>query len=179
MRNFARQEFFLDGLGFGDLPLLFLQMKQGFFSRPGFFLGAAAQFAALASQADLLAEDFQKPRVGPGLLHKVAYAKLHGFHGEAHGGPAGHRDDRRSVLDFPQTAEHIQSFAAGGGVARIVEIDEENIELLAAYRRQQVRRRIDGFDAVAVPFEQQAQRVEHVLLVVSNQNSRLHGFASR
>ena len=79
LRNLARQKLFLDGLGLGDLTLLLLQMKQCLFPCPGLFLGAPARFAALAPQADLLGKDFQQSRVGPRLLHKVAYTELHRF----------------------------------------------------------------------------------------------------
>jgi hypothetical protein len=102
---------------------------------------------------------------------------LHGFHRQAHGGPSGHGHDRRCIRDFFQPAEHIQAFAARRGVARIVQIDEQNVELLARHRCQQVRGRIHGLNAVAMPLEQEAQRIEYVLLVIGDEYSRLHVFA--
>jgi len=124
LRNFARQKFFLDGPGFGDLAFLLLQMKQGLFARPGLLRGEAPRFAALAPQADLFGENLQQPGVGPGLLHKVAHAELHRFDSQAHGGPSGHGYDRRRIRDFLQPTEHVQAFTAGRGVTRIVQIDE-------------------------------------------------------
>ena len=177
LRNFARQKFFLNRFGFCDLPFLLLKMEDGFLPRPEFFQRPQARFAALAAQADLLLENFQQPRVGPRLLDKVAHAVLHGFHGQAHGGPSGHGHHRRSIFDLPQPAEHIQTFASGRRVARVVQINEKNIEFAARHRRQQVRRRIHRFDAVAVPLEQQPQRVQNVLLVVSDEDAGLHQLA--
>ena len=123
-----------------------------------------------------LGEDFEQPRVGPGLLHKVAHAELHRFDGQAHRGPSGHGHDRRSVLDFLEPGEKVQAFAAGRGVARIVQVNEENVELLAAHSSQQLRRGIHRFNAIAMPFEQEAQRIKYVLLVIGNENSRLQVF---
>ncbi len=76
-------------------------MEQGFLLR-FFLLGfPGPQLAAFPSQADLFLKDFKKPRIRPGLLHEVAHAVLHRFHGQSHSGPSGHGHYRRSVLDLP------------------------------------------------------------------------------
>ena len=59
---------------------------------------------------------------------------------------------------------------ARGGVARVVEVHQDQIEDLGAHGGEQRFRRIHGNGLPPLPFQQQPQRFQHVRLIVADQH---------
>src|SRR5690606_34962631 len=64
-----------------------------------------------------------------------------------------------------------QAFLARGSVARVVEVDQRGVETTALQQRQRLGRRGGGLAGKAFGLEQQAQRLQHVRLVVRDQHA--------
>ena len=73
-----------------------------------------------------------------------------------------------------ELAEKVQSFAAGRGISRVVEVHQEQIELplLQGLGRTGCGRG-HGFRGVSVALQEQAERFQDVGLVIGNQDSPL------
>ncbi len=129
-----------------------MKLRRDHLLRLIFLHSQARGFAAFAAQGNLLAQHFQQLRIGPGLLHKICDAALHGFDSDANGGPPGHHNNRGHTVDGFQARKQIQALAAGSCVARVIQVHEQKIVFAASERFQQIRRRGDGLGGVAVPF---------------------------
>jgi hypothetical protein len=121
-------------------------------------------------------QDLQQPCVGPGFFHEISHAALHGLDGQPDGSPAGHHNDRRQVFVLLQQGEQVQTFLAGGGIAGIVQIHQQEIEFIVGKCFQQIRSRGHALGRITVAFQQQAQGVENILLVIGNEDAVLHRF---
>jgi len=172
LRNLLREQALLDGARFTDLPVLFMV-------RAVFASSAQGRFAAIAAEGDLLLQDFEELGVGPRLFDEIADTALHGFDGDADRGPAGHHDDGRDVRERPEMGEQIETFAAGSGVARVVQVHEQQIEFAKGDDFEKLGRGADSLGGVAVAFEQERESTLHVGLVVGDQDARLHAFTFR
>ena len=93
------------------------------------FCFEALAFAQRAAQFDLGAEDGGEAGVVPGLLDEVAGAAAHGFDGQVHAAPGGHDDDRKRAIEGLDAVEQVEPFLAGGGVARVVEVHQDGVEV--------------------------------------------------
>ena len=70
----------------------------------------------------------------PSLVEEAVFgfeagAVAHGFDSEFNGAPGGHDNDRERRVDARKLREEVEAFLAGGGIASVVEIHEEAIEL--------------------------------------------------
>ena len=146
-------------------------MMDGLFPGLPLLIRPPPRFTALPAQGDLFFQDFHQPRVAPGLLHEIAYAVLHGRDRQTYGGPSGHGYHRGSIRHLLQVTEHIQTFPAGRSIARVIQVHEEKIELAFRQGREQVRWGAHGFKDISVRLEKQLQSIQHVLLIVGNENS--------
>ena len=63
-------------------------------------------------------------------------------------------------------------FLARGGVARVVQVDQRDVEVAGLDRGQHAGRRRGGLDVAALALEQQAQRLEDVGLIVRDEDAR-------
>ena len=106
------------GGGFGDEVWCALGAEETVFGLQA--LGATLEL----EEFDLSAEDGEEARVLPGLLDEVAGAAAHGFDGEVEVGPGGHDDDGEMGVALADGGDEVEAFAAGGGVAGVVEVDE-------------------------------------------------------
>ena len=78
-----------------------------------------------------------------------------------------------SVLSMARIrVQQIQAFLAGGGVAGVVEVDEDDVEVAGLQRRDDACRRRRRLDPESLGLQQQPQRFEDVRLVVGDQNAR-------
>ena len=127
----------------------------------------------------LLANGCHNAVVVPGLLNEVAGAASHGLHGKIDIAPGGHHDHRRGVALRVQAGQQIEAFFAGGRVARVVEIGQDEVERFGARGSQQVARRFYGDGLPALSFEQQAHGFEYVHLIVTNQDPEGLGLGRR
>ena len=132
--------------------------------------------AQRAAQLDLRLEDGRQPRVVPRLLDEVARAAAHGFHRQLHAAPGRHHDHRQRGVQRLDAVEQVQPFLPAGGVARVVQVHQDRVEIARFHRVDHGRGRIHGFGLVAFALHQEAQRFEHIRLVVGDQDARRAGF---
>ncbi len=123
------------------------------------------------AQLDLSAQDGDQPRVFPGLLDEVARAPPHGFDRQLDAAPRRHHHYGQGVVQGLKARQQVQPLFAGRGVASVVEVHEQTIEVPGLNRREHRRRRGDSLDLVSLSLEQQAQRFQHVTLVICDQDS--------
>src|SRR5262249_13178037 len=79
------------------------------------------------AKVDLRAENGEKALILPRLLKEVAGAAAHGFYGDLDGGPGGHDYDWESGVERLNAGEEIEALLAGGGVASVIEVDEDGV----------------------------------------------------
>src|ERR1700735_1550087 len=112
LRNFLGQEPELDGTRFLNFALLPVKLGGDFVLRAAVLNCTTASCAALASNFNLLLQNFQKTRVYPRLLDEITNASLHGLPRQTHGSPPGHYHYRRRGFGRFQFCEDVQSFTA-------------------------------------------------------------------
>ena len=95
---------------------------------------AAAEGAA---ELDLRAHDGQQPLVVPRLLDEVAGAAAHRLDRDVDRAPGRHHDDRQRLVGGADAAQQVEPFLAGGGVAGVVEVDEDDVVVLQLERAGQ------------------------------------------
>ena len=120
---------------------------------------------------DLCFEDGEKPRVFPRLLDEILGAAAHRFDGEFEAAPGGHHDDGKRAVFRADIGKQIETFLAGRGVARVVQIHQQAVKLARFERGKNGGRRRDGLGVEAFAFQQQAESLANVRLVVSDQDS--------
>ena len=130
-----------------------------------------AAFAQRARQLDLRAHDRQQPLVVPRLRHEIARAAFHRFHREIDRRPRRHDHDRQSVIDRLDLRNHLQAFLARGGVARVIQIHHQERVISLLQRIENSGERSDRVRLVSLALEQNAQRLQHIALIIRNQNS--------
>ncbi len=75
--------------------------------------------------------------------------------------------------------QQVQAFFARGGVTRVVQIDQDEVEVLPAESTEDLWRRSDQLGGVTLRLEEQAQSLEDVSLVIGNEDSRHRGSLCR
>ena len=75
-------------------------------------------------------------------------------------------------VELLQPRQERQALLARRRVARVVQIDQGDLEVARLDRRQHAGRRRRRLDVAALGFEQQAKRLQHVGLVVADENPR-------
>src|SRR6185437_10365186 len=71
--------------------------------------------------------------------------------------------------------EQVEPFAAGGRIAGVVHVEQHRVEVAALEERERRTRRAHRLDVEAGALEEQAKRLEHVGLVVGDEDARLIG----
>ena len=135
-----------------------------------FCFEALAAFERLR-KLDLRFQDGQQPRVLPGLLNEIFRAAAHRFDRQLEAAPRRHHDDRHGAIFRADARKQIESFLPGSCIARVVEIDEQRIELARLERRQHRSGRRSGFGVDPFGFQQQAQSFTDVGLIIGDENS--------
>ena len=116
-------------------------------------------------------DDGQHALVVPRLLDEVAGAAAHRLDGEIHRAPGRHDDDGHGRVELLEPREQREAFFARRGVARVVQIDQRDVEIARVDGGQHAGRRRRRFDVAAFRLEQQPQRLEDVGLVVGDEES--------
>jgi hypothetical protein len=166
----------LNSTRFGDFLLVPVQLGCDFLIDLLLAHVAPRQFLAFATQDHLFLQTLQKLSVGPGFFHKIGDAVLHCFHSDPHRGPTGHHNNGRRTFQCGELRQQVEPFATRGGVPRVVQIHQNEVELLARDRFEQLRGRRNGFGRIAVGLQQEMQSADDVGLIVRDQNSDLHCF---
>ena len=136
-------------------------------------VGRDLQLGPLAPlRLGLFADRGHQAVVVPGLLDEVAGAAAHRFDRDIEAAPRGHHHHRRAVALLFEAGEQVHAFGAGGGVAGVVEVHEDQIEDL---RRGSCASALRGESTATAcqpsPFEQEAQGLEDVGLIVAHQHA--------
>ena len=130
-----------------------------------FKLARAAQSLV---QLGVDADEGDEALVLPGFLDEVASAALDAFDGEVDVAPRGHDDDGQARIDLLQTREQIEALLPGGGVARVVEVDEQDVVVALAKGFKQQLRRAHAVHMNALRLQQQFHGLEDMRLIVGN-----------
>jgi len=126
-------------------------------------------FAQGAAELDLCLEDRRKARVVPRFLDEIARPAAHGFHRQLHRSPGGHHDHRQRCVQIQNALQELKPLLPGGGVAGVVQVHQDGVEIARVQGMEGRGGRGDGFRRVAFGFDQQAEGFQHVRLVVGNQ----------
>jgi len=95
-------------------------------------------------QLGVNADEREKPLILPRLLHKVARPTLDGLDGQIDVAPRGHHDHRDARVDLLDAGEQIEAFLAGGCVAGVVEVDQQDVVVALAHGFKQEPGRADA-----------------------------------
>ncbi len=119
------------------------------------------QLGVHANQAD-------EALVLPGFLDEIAGAALDALDRQVDVAPCGHDDDRQARIDLLQPRKQIEPLLAGGGVARVVQVDEQHVVVALAQRLKQQLRRTDALNLDALRGEQELHGLKNMRLIVGN-----------
>ncbi len=99
-----------------------------------------------SAQFSLRPDDRQQPLVLPRLLHEVTGAAPHRRHGHVDGAPRRHHHHRQRLVTGVNALQQVQAFFAGRGVARVVQIHQDDVVALELERAEDVLGRRCGID---------------------------------
>ena len=122
-------------------------------------------------QFDLGAQDRQQAFVLPRLLDEIASAAAHGFDGKSNVAPGRHDNDRNAAVEGHDFGEQVETLLAGGGVAGVIQVDENGIVELGGQSFADGRRRLGGVDHEAGRTQQQFDSFQDVRLIVGRQDA--------
>ncbi len=149
------------------------QLRQAFAAKQRVLRFEALALPERLTELDLGTDDREQPRVVPRLLNEVAGAAAHGLDRHFHAAPRRHHHHRQRRIDALAARQQVEPLLAGGRVARVVEIDQGHVELARLDGRQHARGRRRRLELEALGLQQQAQRFEHVRLIVRDEHARL------
>ncbi len=98
------------------------------------------------------ADDGEQAGVVPGLLNEVARAAAHGFDGDVDGAPGGHHHDGNGGVHGLDARQEIEALLAAGGVAGIVEVHQDHVEVAGFDGVEDAGGGMGGFDFEAFAF---------------------------
>ncbi len=86
------------------------------------------------TQLGMHANEGKEAVVLPRLLHEVTRAALDALHSQSDVAPRSHDDDGQSRIVFLNAREQVEAFAAGSGIASVIQVDEQYIVVALAKR---------------------------------------------
>jgi hypothetical protein len=125
------------------------------------------------AQLDLRPHDREEPGVVPRLLDEVTRAAAHRLDGDLDAAPRRHDDDGERRIDPLNARQQVQPFFARGRVARVVQVDERDVELPRFDGGEDSGGGRRGFEHEPFGLEQQAQGFEDVGLIVGDEDARV------
>ncbi len=124
-----------------------------------------------AVELELGAEDCEETEIVPGFLDEVVGAAAHGFDGKIDRAPGGHQDDGDLRIVAADGGEQVEAFLAGGGVAGVVEVDDDAVERGGGDALEDHGRGACALEEVALGSEEKLERVEDLGLVVGDEET--------
>ena len=124
-----------------------------------------------ATEVDLVFDDGDEPRILPRLGDKIFRAAPHGFDRDFDTRPSRHDHDGQSWIGGLQFREEIETFLAGSGVARIIEVDDRDGVITLLDGLQGGTGGFDGVDDITFRLEEEAQGFQHIGLVIGDENA--------
>ena len=125
-----------------------------------------------ARELDLGADNREQPCVFPRLLHEVAGAAPHRLDRDFDAAPRGHDDHRQCRVVAAQLRQQIEPFLPRGRVARVVQIHQHHVVVVAVDGLENRRGGTRGLDSESLGLQQQTQCFEHGRLIVGDQHPR-------
>ena len=98
--------------------------------------------------------------------------RAHGLDRQFHRAPGRHDHHRQGGIERLDAVQQVEPFLAGGGIAGVVQVHQDDVEIARFHGVDHGRGRGGGFGAVAFAFDQEAEGFENVGLVVGNQDAR-------
>ena len=129
---------------------------------------AAAQGAA---EFHLGAQHVEQARVVERLLDVVARAAVQRLDRALDAAPRGHHDDGERGVELLEPREEVEPLGAARGVARVVHVHQQRVEIARTDGGGHARGRGDDLDVVPLALEQQAKGLEHVAIVVRHEKA--------
>jgi hypothetical protein len=129
--------------------------------------------AQRVAQLELGVEGGEQARVVPRLLDVVARAAANGLDRALDAAPCGHDDDGEGGVELAQAREEVHALAARGGVARVVEIEQADVEVLGLAQGEDGGGGGRRAHVEAVGAGEHAHRLEDIGLVIGDQEPRL------
>ncbi len=133
---------------------------------------AAAQRRA---QLHLRADRADHASVVPRLLDEVTRSAAHRFHHQVHAAPRGHHDHRQCAVHGGDAIQQVQTFLARSGVTGVIQVHQQDVVVLGFEGAEDAAGRSRRVDLEAFALQQQAERFQHVVLIVGDEGSGLHG----
>src|SRR5262249_41185384 len=105
-------------------------------------------------------------------LDKVAGTAAHGFDGDFNAAPGGHHHDGKSGIGGMDAVQKVEAFLAGGGVASVVQVHQQDVEFASLERSHDRGGGSDGFNLKPLAFQKKPKRFQNIGLIVRDQNPR-------
>ena len=147
------------------------ELRHAFAAQQTVFHLQLARAAQRLMQLGMNANQAEQALVFPRLLDEVASAALDGFDRQIDVAPGGHHDHRQAGVQLLNARQQVKAFLAGGGVARVVQVDEQHVVVAVAQCLKHQLRRASTVHMNALRREQQLHSFENVRLIVCNQNA--------
>ncbi len=125
-----------------------------------------------AAQLHLRAQHRHQAGVVPRLLDVVAGAAAHGLHRALHAAPRRHHHDGKGGVHRVDAGQQVQPFLPRGGVAGVVQVQQQRVERLLGHGGGHRGRRGGGCDLEPLAAQQEPERLQDVGAVVGDQNAR-------
>ncbi len=122
-------------------------------------------------QLDLVAQDGEQAGVVPGLLDEVVGTAAHGLDDEFDVGIRGHDDDGNLSIVLADGGDETEALDPGGGVAGVVEVEQESVEFSGGEALEQECGRARGGEVKAFRPQKEIERLQNVRLIVAHQDS--------
>ena len=136
-------------------------------------LFAASSFRPLRNalaELDLRPHNREQPLVVPRFRNKIARAAFHRLDREIDRRPRRHHHDRQRAVERLDFRNDFETFLARSRVARVIQVHHQQRVIALLKRVENSADRRDRLGLMAFALEQNAQRFQHIALVVGNQN---------
>jgi hypothetical protein len=109
------------------------------------------------AELDLGANDGQQAGIVPGLLDEVAGAAPHRLNRQLYAPPSGHDHHGEGRVHLLNPGEKIKPFLPRGGVAGVVQVHQDGVEVPHFQGIDDAGGRANGFGLEALALQQQAE----------------------
>ena len=123
-----------------------------------------------APQFDLSPHDRQEPVIVPRLWNEIARPAFHRFHRQIDCRPRRHHHDRQRAVERLDFRDYLEPFLSGSRVPRVIQVHDQKRVILLFERLKNARERRDRVGLMSFALEQNAQRLQHIVLVVRDQD---------